>query len=78
MANWFSAGRKTYDNLAILLHRLAGFFMGIGLAAEACRKFPYAAGWLSIFGLFLAVIFLGLAQSHSKTPVQNTTKLLAK
>jgi hypothetical protein len=73
-----SAGRKTYDNLAILLHRLAGFFIGIGLAATACREFPRAAGWLGIVGMFLAVIFLGLAQSHSKTPIQDTTKLLAK
>jgi hypothetical protein len=71
MANWMTAGRKTYDNLTILLHRLAGFFIGIGLAAAACREFPIAAGWLSIFGMFLAVIFLGLAQSHSKTAVQN-------
>ena len=78
MSNWFRAGRRTYDNLAILLHRLAGFFIGVGLSGLACRDFPSMAGWMSLLGMLFAVIFLGLASSRSKSPIQNTTELLTK
>lgn len=35
MANWMSAGRKPYDNLEIVLHRLAGAFFGMSTRSNA-------------------------------------------
>lgn len=43
MANWMTAGRKPYDNLGIVLHRLAGAFFGMALAAMICRQL--LVGW---------------------------------
>lgn len=51
MANWMAAGRKPYDNLGIVLHRLAGVFCGMALAAMLCHDLPSVAGWLAFFGL---------------------------
>lgn len=50
MANWRTAGRKPHDNLGIVLHRLAGAFFGIALAAMLCHDLPSVAGWLAFFG----------------------------
>ena len=51
MANWMTAGRKPYDNLGIVLHRPAGAFFGMALAAMLCHDLPSVGGWLPFFGL---------------------------
>lgn len=78
MANWMTAGRETSDNLGILLHRLAGVFLGVGLAAKLCRDLPSIAGWLESLGLLFALVFLVLSQSRSKTLIQNAAEVQRK
>ena len=66
-------GHETHDDLGILLHRLAGSFFGIALAAVLCRALPSIASWLAFFGLLFGSIFTVLSQSRSKTLTRETT-----
>ena len=50
-AKWMTAGRQPYDRLGIVLHRLAGAFFGMALAAMLCHDLRSVAGWPAFFGL---------------------------